>query len=92
MLLMRPASAVSSAAPAGANIAPNGIWVGSVPVSNTGSVMARMVAPAHSTSATTDSPIIDLVSDDEHYLTWGDYDPPRKTQVGAAEEVTLWDD
>jgi hypothetical protein len=36
------------------------------------------------------------VSDDEHYrlppITWGDYDPPRKTQVEAAEELTLWDD
>ena len=25
-------------------------------------------------------------------ITWGDYDPPRKVQVEAAEELTLWDD
>jgi len=25
-------------------------------------------------------------------ITWGDYDPPRKTKVEAAEKLKLWND
>jgi len=50
-------SAVSIVAATGANIAPNGIRVGSVPVSTTGSVTARIVAAVQSTNVTADSPI-----------------------------------
>jgi DNA-binding CsgD family transcriptional regulator len=56
-LATAPASAVSSAAAGGANKAAKGIRVGSVPVTITGSVMARMVASAQIPSVATDSPI-----------------------------------
>jgi hypothetical protein len=43
-VLTTPTSAVSIVAATGANMAAKGIRVGSVPVSSTGSVMARIVA------------------------------------------------
>jgi hypothetical protein len=51
-----PASAVSIAAATGAKMAAKGIRVGSVPVSITGSVMARIVATDQFTSVATDNP------------------------------------
>src|SRR6266699_515221 len=54
---MAPDSAVSIAAAAGANKAAKGIRVGSVPVTITGSVMARIVATAHIPSVATGKPI-----------------------------------
>jgi hypothetical protein len=56
-LVTTPASAVSIAAATGANKAAKGICVGSVPVTITGSVVARTVASAQIPSVTTDSPI-----------------------------------
>jgi DNA-binding transcriptional LysR family regulator len=56
-LAMAPASAVSIAAATGANKAAKGIRVGSVPVTITGRVMARIVASAQIPSVATDSPI-----------------------------------
>jgi hypothetical protein len=54
---MTPASAVSIAAAAGAKKAATGIRVGSLPVSNTGSVMPKIVAKVQSTRVATDGPI-----------------------------------
>jgi hypothetical protein len=54
---MTPASAVSIAAAAGTTKAANGIRVGSLPVSNTGRVMPRIVAKVQHTRVPTDSPI-----------------------------------
>ena len=51
-----PASAVNMAAATGATMAATGIRVGSVPVSITGSAMARIVATVQITSVATDSP------------------------------------
>src|SRR5918994_5791554 len=56
-LAMAPASAVSIAAAGGANKAAKGIRVGSVPVTISGRVMARIVASAQIPSVATDSPI-----------------------------------
>jgi hypothetical protein len=56
MLATAPASAVSIAAATGANKAAKGIRVGSVPVTITGSVMARIVATAQIPSVATDNP------------------------------------